>query len=105
MTREEFEEKRAEVQGENSFAKKRPAPSDSEYNEIEFVYTFYPTIDPVEGKKQIAYLYELFGMSIIRDMISRSRRMKSKDDDLRAARQRVQKLQSDIEMLTAGTEE
>lgn len=105
MTREEFEEKRVEVQGENTFVKKRPAPSDSEYKEIEFVYMFYPTIDPCIGKKQIAYLYEIHGMSIIRDMMYRAKRMKDKDDALRIAKQRVQEIQSDIEMLAAGVEE
>ena len=43
--------------------------TEQEYDDIETVYTFYPTLSEVEGKNQIAYLYRIHGMRIINDML------------------------------------
>ena len=44
-------------------------PTADEYYNIEYVYTWHPSIDQVNGKDQIAYLYVNLGMRVIYDMI------------------------------------
>lgn len=43
--------------------------TDEEYKVIEIVYAFHPSIDESKGKKQIATLFDGFGMRIIADML------------------------------------
>ena len=42
--------------------------SETDYSIIEYVYTFHPSIKNVDGKNQIANLYNVGGMRLIRDM-------------------------------------
>lgn len=51
-----------------------PLISDNDYELIEYVYNFYPTISETDGKKQIAMLFSVGGMALIHDMLSRSKR-------------------------------
>ena len=48
-------------------------PNDKEFEKIQFVYNYHPSIDPCEGKHQIAMLYSTFGMRIICDMYETAR--------------------------------
>lgn len=57
MTKQEFEER---IDG---------TVSEKNYSIIEKVYTFHPAISNTEGKDQIAQIYKIGGMSIIRDMV------------------------------------
>ena len=41
---------------------------ESDYDIIEYVYNFHPSIDEVHGKDDIANIYKIGGMRIIRDM-------------------------------------
>lgn len=43
-------------------------PSDSQFAEIEYVYTWHPIISEVTGKDQIAKLWDIGGIRLIRDM-------------------------------------
>lgn len=47
--------------------------SDLDYKSIEYVYSFHPSIDEVDGKKKIATLYSIGGMRLIKDMIETAR--------------------------------
>ena len=58
MTRKEFE---IRVTGK--------LPTDEEFAVIETVYAFHPSISETDGKSQIAYIYNNFGMRVIRDML------------------------------------
>lgn len=49
--------------------KKKFTISDSDYEIIEIVYTFHPSISETRGKEQIALLYATFGMTVINDML------------------------------------
>ena len=40
-----------------------------DYDKIELVYAYHPSISETKGKDQIAMLYETFGMRIILDML------------------------------------
>ncbi len=57
MTKQEFEERIGKT------------ISDSDYRVVETVYTFHPVIDNVLGKDQIAELYKIGGMRVMRDML------------------------------------
>lgn len=97
MTREEFENNCIQVKPQDN---KRP--TDEEYKLIEYVYTFHPAISETEGKKQIAYLYMNFGMSIIRDMKARAELMEQKEYQIRLTKATLKKLQEQIEEIREG---
>lgn len=42
---------------------------DYDYQVIEYVYTWHPVIDNVKGKQQIADLYKIGGMAVIKGMV------------------------------------
>lgn len=70
-----------------------------EYSFIEMVYTYYPSIDNVNGKRQIADLYKHYGMRIIEDMLPRASRVSEiaqqinfHDNKLFALREELKKL-------------
>lgn len=46
--------------------------SDSDYEIINKVYTFHPTVRGTSGKNEIAELYKSFGMTIFYDMLPRA---------------------------------
>ncbi len=46
--------------------------ADSDYEIIEIVYAWHPVISNVDGKQQMADLYEIGGMTIIKDMLPRA---------------------------------
>lgn len=97
MTREEFNQKCIEAKPQDN---KRP--TDEEYKIIEYVYTFHPAISETEGKKQIAYLYMNFGMSIIRDMKPRAELMKKKEYQIVTTKTTLEKLQEQIAEIREG---
>lgn len=59
-----------------------PLITDNDYELIEYVYNFYPTISETEGKKQIAILFIIGGMALIHDMLPRSKRVHELEDQI-----------------------
>lgn len=45
--------------------KSKNIPTDNQYKDIEYVYTWHPSIDEVKGKDQIAKLWDIGGIRII----------------------------------------
>lgn len=76
------------------------APSEQEYEIIDFVYNYHPSIYHVEGKKQIARLYSEFGMRIILDMQETAKRMKEISDEIRSLRARIDELEDERQELS-----
>ena len=101
MTREEFENQLREIQNRGSI-NCMPMPTEQEYRLIEHVYTFHPSIIETEGKKQVAYLYESFGMSIFRDMEARADFMRVKEGELQKAKAEVERIQKQMKEVKAG---
>ncbi len=98
MTREEFmREVAGAAPGGNE-----PMPTDREYKIIEKVYVSHPSIDPVEGKRQIAELYVRYGMALIMDMVPRAKLMEEKESELMAAMDRVREIQKEIREISEG---
>ncbi len=74
--------------------------SDEEYGTIEYVYTWHPAISETEGKDQIARLYTDYGMTVIEDMVERSRKMEKLEGDLKVAQRQVTFVQDRIKALS-----
>lgn len=68
MTREEFERELSEYAPDN-----QRTFSAQEYVKIEFVYTYHPAISNLDGKRQIAVIWQEGGISVIQDMEKRAR--------------------------------
>lgn len=81
---------------------REPIPTDKEYAIIEHVYARHPSIDPVEGKRQIAELYVGYGMALIMDMVPRADLMEEKRNELLAARTRIEEIQEEIKEIREG---
>lgn len=96
MTREEFTQKYEEITG------KEPNITESDYQLIEFVYTFHPSIGAVEGKKQIAYIYSQFGMALIKDMLPRAKEMEKLESEWRTAQAKVEAIARKIQDVKYG---
>lgn len=78
--------------------------TESEYKDIEFVYTFHPVISNTEGKTQIAKLYELGGIRLIKDMIPTARKAQLLDGKIMTANANLMELKRQLEMLANGEE-
>lgn len=74
--------------------------TDAEYADIEFVYNWYPSISNTDGKDQIAYLYNTFGMRIIRDMMPTAKKAMELDNEILATKHRLEELQEEYAKLT-----
>lgn len=78
--------------------------TESEYKDIEFVYTFHPVISNTEGKTQIAQLYKIGGMRLIKDMLPTARKAQELDNKIMAANANLMRLKRQSEMLANGEE-
>lgn len=78
--------------------------TESEYKDIEFVYTFHPSISNTEGKTQIAQLYKIGGMRLIKDMLPTARKAQELDNKIMAANANLMRLKRQSEMLANGEE-
>lgn len=57
--------------------------SRQDYNVVEKVYMWHPSIPNAGGKDKIAELYKLGGMTLMQDMFARAQQIEQKDSDLR----------------------
>ena len=93
MTKQEFEER---IGGE---------VSQRDYNVIEHVYTWHPAISNTEGKNQIATLYKMGGMCLIKDMQPTAKLMDELDTEKRDAERKLKEIQKKIEDVVCGRTE
>lgn len=90
MNKQEFEER---IGGE---------VRQSDYDVIEYVYTWHPAIRNTEGKDQIANLYKMAQMSIIKDMYETAQFMEKLDAERRVAENQLRKIKERIEDVVCG---
>lgn len=77
-------------------------PTEEEFELIQFVYNYHPSIHPVGGKDQIAMLYSTFGMRIIHDMQETAQKAQFLDDEkmkLKARLREVERAEEELAML------
>ena len=70
--------------------------TDAEYTAIETVYTFHPSISETEGKKQIASLYDTYGIRIIADMLPTATKAKEYEGRIAQKRHELESLQEEF---------
>ncbi len=76
--------------------------STSDYETIEKVYTWHPVIKDTTGKQQIADLYKIGGMPLIRNMMEAAEIMKSLDDEERKIKDMLHKILVRKEVVASG---
>ena len=74
-------------------------PNDNEFEKIQFVYDYHPSINPVNGKDQIAMLYSTFGMRIIMDMLDTAQQAELIESERRQLKNRLRELEREEEEL------
>lgn len=79
-----------------------PPPTQEEYKLIEFVYNFHPAINEVTGKKQVAWLWCEFGLSIFNDMHPKAIKAEKLERELLLARDTVTILEEKLRVLKEG---
>lgn len=90
----------------HEFEKKLGKPvTRKEYKDIEFVYTFHPSVSNTGGKTQIAELYKIGGIRLIRDMIPTAKKAQELENKIITANTDLMKLKHQFEMLANGEEE
>lgn len=70
--------------------------TDAEYTAIETVYTFHPSISETEGKKQIATLYDTYGIRIIADMLPTANKAREYEENITKKRHELEELQEEF---------
>lgn len=70
--------------------------TDAEYEAIATVYTFHPSISETEGKKQIASLYDTYGIRIITDMLPTANKAREYEEQITKKRHELEELQEEF---------
>ena len=78
------------------------APTNEDFELIQFVYNYHPCIDPAQGKKQIAMLYSTFGMRIILDMQETAKRAQEIETERRYLRSKLDELNDEYKAIKNG---
>lgn len=76
-----------------------------EYEIINTVYTWHPTIENCGGKEMIAELYNLGGMRLIKDMLPTAKKIKGLDLDIINVRSLLHNLESKRNAICKGLDE
>ena len=74
-----------------------------DYNRIEFVYNFHPSIPETGGKETIAKLYEIGGMRLIKDMLPTAVKARSLEEEIHQMSLEIARLKETRRQLAAGT--
>ena len=70
--------------------------TDSAYADIETVYTFHPCVSEMEGKKQIASLYDTYGTRIIKDMLPTATKAREYEERISQKKHELEELQEEF---------
>lgn len=68
-------------------------PTDAEYEMIETVYMYHPSIDDVHGKMQVAQLWDTAGSTVFEDMLPRAEACKVIDNKIRELKRKIKELE------------
>ena len=72
------------------------------YETIEYVYTWHPSITDQNGKREIATIYKIGGMRLIRDMVRSARDSERLDAIMRKLNDLRTAIKNEFEELTKG---
>lgn len=97
MMQSEFMERLAEYAGERNEIR-RPV-TDEDYSKIEYVYTYHPAIKAVGGKRQIAIIWQEFGIGMIKDMEPAAQEMEALECKRAALRNDLNDIDNEIKAI------
>lgn len=98
MNREEFDKECKNIDKNYNSAQ----VTDEMFDDINFVYTWYPTISETNGKQQIALLYTSFGFAIIQDMYERASQALRLDHEMSKMRESLREIEMKQAQLKHG---
>jgi len=70
-----------------------------EYDLIEMIYTTYPGIHDVYGKKQVADLYKVYGIRIFEDMLPRAEKIYQLEMQILDKKAQISQLEKELQKL------
>lgn len=73
--------------------------NDSDYEIIETVYAFHPSVSETNGKEEVATLFNMFGMRVFRDMLPTAQKAKSLESEIRITKNYLADLEDRYEEL------
>ena len=73
-----------------------------DYKVIEYVYTWHPVIDPVHGKQQIAELYKIGGMCVIKELVKTAKCAIRIERHIRELKDELENLQAKLDEIRMG---
>jgi hypothetical protein len=76
-----------------------PEFTNEDWEIIEKVYNYHPSINEVTGKDQIAYLYFHFGMRVIKDMYPTAEEAESLEHKLLSLRNELERYTKEYDKL------
>ena len=76
--------------------------TDNQYQIIEEVCMWHPSIKNTSGKEEVAELYKSFGMTIFCDMHKRAFRIKMLEEVIQTRKREIAVMQREIEELTSA---
>lgn len=76
--------------------------SDKNYQVVNYIYNFHPSISNTEGKRQIAELYKLGGMRLMYDMLSTAKEAEELETKISKTNAELAKLKQQYEDLLHG---
>lgn len=76
--------------------------SNSDYEVIETVYQWHPSIKEVSGKEEVAELYKSFGMAIFYDMIPRAEKNRELENQLRHVQAELERIKEAMKGLACS---
>ncbi|MBP5782424.1 MAG: hypothetical protein J6W04_02680 [Bacteroidales bacterium] len=79
----------------------RTVPAE-DYRVIDYVYTWHPAINNVDGKQQIADLYKIGGMAVIKGMVPATRRAEDIELRINLLKAELENLERDLDSLRRG---
>lgn len=78
--------------------------SKDDYEKIEKVYLFHPSIDDVSGKDEITTIFKIGGMRLINDMMPTAMRGEELETEINRMRIELEQLKSRYEEFKRGDE-
>lgn len=75
---------------------------EAEYNVIEYIYTWHPSIKDTEGKEQMKVLYSQFGMGMIKGMVPVAQKMEELDKEERELKRKLALIHERKEVISEG---
>lgn len=73
--------------------------SKEDWEVIETVYNFHPSISNTEGKDQVALLYKVFGMRILRDMLDTAIEARTLEQAIILAKKNLEEAEDKYQLL------